>query len=196
MADFSDIKKAIKKYGDALVARAQRNLKVTRRRKKAKGSYSGNATATGNLSKSIGFDSDVNDKGIATISVSMLEYGIVLNNGRGKTKGGGSGTPLKESIQEWLVDKKIRPRNEKGEFTRGPFKRSEIGKSNDLKGMAFAIARSIHRRGYDAAPFFDEALEQSKKEQNEVSEVYLGSFDDVIEDMIQEAFIGKKFKTE
>lgn len=184
MADFSDIKKVLDRFGSSLVERAKRNLKVTRRRKKAKGSYSGNATASGKLGNSIRFNSEVYDSGAAEIGFEMLEYGVVLNEGRNPTSG--KPNPSKEfvkSIKEWVGKKRIKPRDKDGKFVKATEAR--------INGLAYVIARGIHRRGYDKAPFFDEALEQTKNKLNEIPDAYASVFDS----MIESNFKANGFKT-
>jgi hypothetical protein len=184
VADFSDIKKVLDRFGSVLVERAKRNLKITRKRKKAKGTYSGNATASGKLGNSIGFDSEVYKSGAAEIGFEMLEYGVVLNEGRKPTNG--SPNPSKKfvsSIKDWIKDKRIKPKDKDGKFVKATETR--------MNGLAYVIARGIHRRGYDKAPFFGEALEQTKNKLNEIPDAYASVFDS----MIESNFKANGFKT-
>lgn len=185
----AEIKKGLDNLGSALVAKAKRNLKIKRKRQGKNKPYNSNATSSGSLAKSISYDAKVFPSGAAEFRVRMNEYGVTLNDGRPPTKGGGTGS-LKDALQNWIVDKKIRPRSKDGKFTGRSFKEADINKNNKLIGMAFVMARSIHKRGYDKAPFFDEAISQTSKEREAMFDIY-GS---VLDREIDRSFKANGFK--
>ena len=83
--------------------------------------------ASGRLSRSV--ESVVTEtQNFTSLQVSMFEYGVTSEVGRGPTKNSGPGDLLRR-IRQWIDDKGLNiPTNEK-------------------EGMAYAITKKIHREG-------------------------------------------------
>lgn len=102
-----------------------------------KKSYMANTVASGRLANSL--SGKVLDK---LIQFEMESYGQWVNDGREGSKK--YPPPLK--IKTWLLQKKIKIRNEKGQFDKGG------------KGLAFLIGRKIRTFGIPPTGFFTTAF--------------------------------------
>ena len=86
---------------------------------------------------------------IYKMQITMEDYGETLDKGRGATKGGGTGA-LKESIFEWLKQPNVLARLKGADKQLNDYER---------KGLAYVIARSIHRKGYEGKHWIKPALD-------------------------------------
>lgn len=110
-----------------------------------------NRRASGKLLNSITYKINKSTEGkYLSLDFYSETYGIYVDKGRGATHGGGGGgKKLVERIEEWLKVKRIPLRNNKtGKVIRGRgVKRDAL-----IKGAAYAIARSIHKKGWKTPP--------------------------------------------
>lgn len=143
--DSEIIRELLDRFGADVVAAAQRNLGATRtvRGKKRR------SVATGTLKDNLTF------KNRTRYNNPILEF---TAKGRAKDYAGfvhdgrkpGSRPPPVEPILKWMRVKPIRLRSREGGFV----KATEQG----MRSAAFAIARSIGRRGIEPNPYFSDAI--------------------------------------
>ena len=142
--DYEKTQKALSKFGKDVVIRAATLLQTRKR-----------GYDTGKLFKSLDSDLQVAANSIS-LKFKMEEYGLAIDQGRGKSGSGGSGE-LFPKILAWVKRKGLRPRDSKGKF------KSWKNKENQQRGIAFAVTRKIHRFGYKGNNFFTDAFEQNFK---------------------------------
>ena len=111
------LKKAMDKYGQALVIEIVKQLKDA------------DKVATGNLAKSVDYELIEALDSIA-VNILALDYMDVVDGGRRK----GAKAPPTDKIIKWMKVKKIRGRDKRGRFIKD-------------KSAAFLIARSIGKNG-------------------------------------------------
>jgi hypothetical protein len=142
-----ELKKVLKKYAEYVIEQAKENLK--------KGGRYGTHDKSGELSKSLSYIIDINNK----ISFQSLKYGEFLDKG---VKGAKSTYPeSRESpfkytdkmppssvFDKWSIRSGIAPRDEKGRFIK-------------RKSLSFAIAKSIYKKGIRASMFFTKPFEDA-----------------------------------
>ena len=136
-------KKALSKFGKDVIIKAATYLQTRKR-----------GYDTGKLMKSLDYDLGVAANSIS-LKIRMEDYGLAINEGRGKS-GGGSGV-LYPKILEWVKRKGLRPRNSKGQYE------AWRNKAQQQRGIAYVVTRKIHRFGYKGTGFFDDAFAQSYK---------------------------------
>jgi len=136
-------KKALSKFGKDVIIKAATYLQTRKR-----------GYDTGRLMKSLDYDLGVAANSIS-LKIRMEDYGLAINEGRGKS-GGGSGV-LFPKILEWVKRKGLRPRNSKGQYE------AWRNKAQQQRGIAYVVTRKIHRFGYKGTHFFDDAFAQSYK---------------------------------
>ena len=142
--DYEKTQKALSKFGKDVVIRAATLLQTRKR-----------GYDTGKLFKSLDSDLQVAANSIS-LKFKMEEYGLAIDQGRGKSGSGGSGA-LFPKILAWVKRKGLRPRDSKGKF------KAWKNKENQQRGIAFAVTRKIHRFGYKGNNFFTDAFEQNFK---------------------------------
>jgi hypothetical protein len=142
--DYEKTKKALDKFGKDVVIRAATLLQTRKR-----------GFDTGKLFKSLDHDIQVAANSIS-LKFKMEEYGLAIDQGRGKTKNSGSGV-LFPKILAWVKRKGLRPRNSKGQFA------AWRNKEQQQRGIAFVVTRKIHRFGYKGNNFFTDAFESQFK---------------------------------
>ena len=135
--------KALSKFGKDVIIKAATYLQTRKR-----------GYDTGRLMKSLDYDLGVAANSIS-LKIRMEDYGLAINEGRGKS-GGGSGV-LYPKILEWVKRKGLRPRNSKGQYE------AWRNKAQQQRGIAYVVTRKIHRFGYKGTNFFDDAFAQSYK---------------------------------
>ena len=135
--------KALSKFGKDVIIKAATYLQTRKR-----------GYDTGKLMKSLDYDLGVAANSIS-LKIRMEDYGLAINEGRGKS-GGGSGV-LYPKILEWVKRKGLRPRNSKGQYE------AWRNKAQQQIGIAYVVTRKIHRFGYKGTGFFDDAFAQSYK---------------------------------
>ena len=135
--------KALSKFGKDVIIKAATYLQTRKR-----------GYDTGKLMKSLDYDLGVAANSIS-LKIRMEDYGLAINEGRGKS-GGGSGV-LYPKILEWVKRKGLRPRNSKGQYE------AWRNKAQQQRGIAYVVTRKIHRFGYKGTNFFDDAFTQSYK---------------------------------
>lgn len=147
----------IEEFAERVNKLARINLGASYTAKRADGrSYKKRIDTSGALRNSL--DYILNTRGEdgrfqkGTIEFMMKDYGIWVDKGRGKSKGGGSGQ-LKKNIEKWIRKKPLRMRDlETGSFVQMTDAR--------VKGLAFVIARRIHKHGIPATNFFTEPFNE------------------------------------
>ena len=142
--DYEKTQKALNKFGKDVVIRAATLLQTRKR-----------WYDTGKLFKSLDSDLQVAANSIS-LKFKMEEYGLAIDQGRGKSGSGGSGA-LFPKILAWVKRKGLRARDSKGKF------KAWKNKENQQRGIAFAVTRKIHRFGYKGNNFFTDAFEQNFK---------------------------------
>ena len=135
--------KALSKFGKDVIIKAATYLQTRKR-----------GYDTGRLMKSLDYDLGVAANSIS-LKIRMEDYGLAINEGRGKSRGG-SGV-LYPKILEWVKRKGLRPRNSKGQYE------AWRNKAQQQRGIAYVVTRKIHRFGYKGTNFFDDAFAQSYK---------------------------------
>jgi hypothetical protein len=135
--------KALNKFGKEVVRKAAFNLTNQKR------------YVSGKLWKSLDYKAITSNRSIS-LKFVMEDYGIILDEGRGKSQGGGSGD-LYPKILEWVKKKGLRPRDSNGKF------KAWKNKAKQQEGIAFAVTRKIHRFGYEPTNFFSDAFKLSFK---------------------------------
>lgn len=137
-----------------------------------------NKNASGNLIDYISVRTE-SSKNQSTLELYMLYYADVVDKGRRK---GEYVSPM--AIMEWIKNKGINVRDDKGRFVKGnqKFRKNLTSsfKTGNALPMAFAISRSIKDNGIRATNFLDIALERIKN--NTKIEALLG--DAVMQDLI------------
>jgi len=140
----------LEEIADEVIEVAQKNLGAYRSVKGANGkTYRRRAVASGTLKNSLGY-SIKKIGGTSSIVFSAggkaKQYYLAVNNGRSK------GTmPPPQAIENWMRIKPIRLRGAKGFIKQTP------------KGMAraaFAIAKSIKKRGIEPFPYYTDAINE------------------------------------
>lgn len=111
------LKKAMEKYGEALVLEIVKQLK------------SADKIATGNLAKSVDYELIEALDSIA-VNILSLDYMDVVDGGRRK----GAKAPPTDVIVKWMKVRKIKGRDKRGRFIKD-------------KSTAFLIARAIGKNG-------------------------------------------------
>jgi len=109
-------------------------------------------TASGKLGNSLKANKQAKVKvfgHIYKMQITMEDYGDTLDKGRGATKGGGTGE-LKESIFEWLKQPNVLARLKGADKQLSDYER---------RGLAYVIARKIHRDGYEGKHWIKPALD-------------------------------------
>ena len=142
----------IKKFAEAVVERAQRNLGATRT---VKGKRR-RAVASDNLRKNLTFKIKQTDRSVVIIFGAKGKadnYARYVEEGREA----GKRQPPVEPILNWMKIKPIRIRDARtGRVTRAT--------ENQKKGVAFAIARKIGRDGIPPVHYFKDAIKDTREE--------------------------------
>jgi hypothetical protein len=142
----SAIKELIDSFGYDVVEAAQRVLGATR---KVKGKNR-RAVATGTLKDSLTFVNRTR-RGLPIIDFTAKEpakeYAGYVHGGR---RAGARQPPI-APIEAWIKVRGIRPKDENGKFVKSTPAR--------IRGMAFAISRSIGINGIEPLPYYTEAIE-------------------------------------
>lgn len=145
-----NLDKLLEDLADEVIEVAQKNLGAYRSVKGANGkTYKRRAVASGNLKNNLGYSiKKIGGESSIVFSAggSAKQYYLAVNNGRAK------GTmPPPQAIENWMRIKPIRLRGAKGFIKQTP------------KGMAraaFAIAKSIKKRGIDPFPYYTDAINE------------------------------------
>jgi hypothetical protein len=136
----------LENFGEAVVQRAMSNLRVNRSIR----GKSRNRVATGNLMESLTYKLKVrNNKytmDFTTKSFLTKQYADVIEYGRRPN----SKAPPSDAIYDWLKIRKIRLRNQNGQFIKTTESR--------LKSAAWTIAQSIGKKGIVGIRYFGEAI--------------------------------------
>ena len=149
----------LEQIADEVIELAQKNLGAYRSVKGANGkTYRRRAVSSGTLKNSLGY-SIKKIGGTSSIVFSAggkaKQYYLAVNNGRNGTErtfnnsGKSPSMPPSSDIENWMRIKPIRLRGAKGFIKQTP------------KGMAraaFAIAKSIKKRGIEPFPFYTDAI--------------------------------------
>ena len=136
MAQFTNTIKFLEDKRKGIITDAKNNLK------------SGGAIATGKLLNSLKGEEKI-FPGMIQMEINGEHYWYWRDKGRGPTKAGSSGRPLRELLIPWIKAKGIVPRD------------LVTGELISIKGLAYIIAKKIHREGYSGNSFFMNALEKN-----------------------------------
>ena len=134
------LKEVLENVGQNIVEDSQKNLKKTTPHGKSGKKF--NSIASSNLYHSIkskvvsktGSDNQFSFE----IEIEMLNYGYWINDGRLATKKKGNGKTFTDSIKTWMAYR---------------------GLDSTNKGLVYVIKRSIHKNGFRATHFFDNAVD-------------------------------------
>jgi hypothetical protein len=127
MADNALVKE-LNNIGQKIVDQMRRTLATNR------------ANATGNLSDSIKSKVVQPRNNVTTLEITMLDYGPILDEGRGRTRRGkSSGGTFFQNLKQWVGIK--------------------LGLSGKQQIQAtYAVYKKINRRGYKAKPFIQPSI--------------------------------------
>lgn len=123
------LNKALEKAGNLIVTKMRDNLKQQK------------ANASGKLSDSISYTIQEGNNETSLL-IGMENYGPIVDEGRGPSKGGG-GTDWKPKIIAWMKAKGIRPRA-----------------GVTMETAAYLIYRKINQKGYRPKPFIQISIDQ------------------------------------
>ena len=129
--------RVIQNWGEQLAAEMRINLLKQKRK------------ASGRLLSSIAAPLKINSPTSYTSEIVAEDYAEFVDAGRQPTKIKGNGQ-LYKSIQEWIVEKRIK--DNKG--------RKYSSRKQEVNSLAAAISKSIHRKGYKGKPFIVPALKK------------------------------------
>ena len=127
---YVNLKRLLNLYGELFV-------REYRKRLKADGSY-----ASGKASRSLEYDVKIRELE-SELSVIGERYITAISDGRGA----GKKAPPSTAILHWMKSKNIRLRDSKGRFA--------VLSDYKMRGIAYAIARSIGRNGYVGTGLID-----------------------------------------
>ena len=127
---YVNLRRLLNLYGELFV-------REYRKRLKADGSY-----ASGKASRSLEYDVKIRELE-SELSVIGERYITAISDGRGA----GEKSPPSTAILHWMKSKNIRLRDSKGRFATLP--------EYKMRGIAYAIARSIGRNGYVGTGLID-----------------------------------------
>lgn len=127
---YVNLKRLLNLYGELFV-------REYRKRLKADGSY-----ASGKASRSLEYDVKIRELE-SELSVIGERYITAISDGRGA----GKKAPPSTAILHWMKSKNIRLRDSKGRFA--------VLSDYKMRGVAYAIARSIGRNGYVGTGLID-----------------------------------------
>jgi len=129
--------RVIQNWGEQLAAEMRINLLKQKRK------------ASGRLLSSIAAPLKINSPTSYTSEIVAEDYAEFVDAGRPPTRTKGNGQ-LYRSIQEWIVEKRIK--DNKG--------RKYTSRKQEVNSLAAAISKSIHRKGYKGKPFIVPALKK------------------------------------
>lgn len=130
--------------------------------------------ASSNLRQSISYKV-FREGDLLKFQILAADYWQQVDKGRGKSTKQGGGKPLKQAIYEWIIQKGLPV----GELTRAGAAKRFGGRTRlrglieqKRRGMAYAIARKIHKKGYKGSGFYSEVVNDNLLKQVE-SEIAL-----------------------
>lgn len=129
--------RVIQNWGEQLAAEMRINLLKQKRK------------ASGRLLSSIAAPLKINSPTSYTSEIVAEDYAEFVDAGRPPTRTKGNGQ-LYRSIQEWIVEKRIK--DNKG--------RKYTSRKQEVNSLAAAISKSIHKKGYKGKPFIVPALKK------------------------------------
>ena len=144
----SEFEALLNEYADAVIERAQSNLRIKRR---VRGKVV-NRVASGNLLNSLTYKTrirynkptvDFTVKGDAGQYADVIEFGRKPN----------SRMPPVSAIEQWIRIKPLKLRNRQGEFIKST--------ESAIKSAAYAIAKSIGEKGIEGIHYYQEAIDDT-----------------------------------
>ena len=141
----SEFEALLNEYADAVIERAQSNLRIKRR---VRGKVV-NRVASGTLLNSLTYKTrirynkptvDFTVKGDAGQYADVIEYGRKPN----------SRMPPVTAIEQWIRIKPLKLRNRQGEFIKST--------ESAIKSAAYAIAKSIGKNGIEGIHYYQDAI--------------------------------------
>jgi hypothetical protein len=157
------VEQSLNEFAEKVISNAQRELGTTKPRKSYKAKWrNGKVTSfevkmkrrrsdnTGALRESLDYDVQKTGGGYL-LTISSLDYGIFVNEGREP----GKGMPV-AILKRWLKSKPVRLQKEGGGF----IKQTPKG----IDSLAFLINRKIKAFGIEANPFMSMSLEKYQPE--------------------------------
>lgn len=170
--ELTNTNKALTDFAEDTVERMRFNLKL----KGFGGQRSNrNKDASGKLSRSLGFSIRENPNGLVLSFTSSVNYAKFVEEGRRK----GKGAPI-DSIVKWIEKKPLRITKT---ITKNGFKTRQFAKKTpkSVRSAAFAISKSIAKRGIKGVPIFSEALESTyKKNEEEIAKALTSDVADLL----------------
>jgi hypothetical protein len=112
-----------------------------------------NKVASGTLVNSVKVVA-TNDNNVQNLSIDIAGYGNMVDEGR---RPGLRGIPV-EAIRQWLEEKGIGVRDERGRYVQGHRKRAAANKTAEILPIAFAIRKNIEKFGIRSAGFIQISL--------------------------------------
>lgn len=131
--------------------------------------------ATGNLISKMKVENYQESNGVVSVDIVMPEYAEYLDKGvNGTEVGYGSEysytnkMPPVSEIRKWIVKRGRKARADKYKPTSATDKKNKrlrkAVSENDTNSLAFAIARSIYKRGLKPTKFLSKAIKDTQKE--------------------------------
>jgi hypothetical protein len=157
------VEQSLNEFAEKVISNAQRELGTTKPRKSYEATWRKGkllsyqvkmkrrrSDNSGALRESLDYDVQKTGGGYL-LTISSLDYGIFVNEGREAGKGI---PPL--ALQKWLRTKRIRPKDKDGKFLKESF--------SAYSSLAFLINRKIKQFGIEANPFMTMSLERFQPE--------------------------------
>jgi hypothetical protein len=119
-----------------------------------------NKVASGTLVNSVKVNL-IQTNNVQTLELDIAGYGQFVNDGRVPGK---KGIPL-SAIMQWLNEKGIGVRDERGRFVKGHKEMAKSLKSNDIHPIAYAIQKSIERFGIRSSGWIPIAMGKIQESQ-------------------------------
>ena len=157
--DLTNTAKAVDKYGNEVLKRAKRNLKI---KKKIGGKWR-ITDNTGKLGKSLRYRVKAQGNSVSLSFTSSVEYASYIEQG---VKGSGNIERFKSPykfksknlpkgvVEGWIKSKKVKLRDKDGKFI-------PMTKSN-IRGAAYVIGRSIAEKGIRPREYMQDAIMETK----------------------------------
>lgn len=158
-----NVEEALKQFGEKVISNAQRELGTTKPRKSYRAKWRKGKLLSyeikmkrrrtdnsGALRESLSYNVEKVQGGFV-LTISSLDYGIFVNEGRDP----GKGMPP-AILKRWLKSKPVRLQKEGGGFVKQT--------SKGIDSLAFLINRKIKTFGIEANPFMTMSLEKYRPE--------------------------------
>jgi uncharacterized membrane-anchored protein YjiN (DUF445 family) len=169
MALVDKIEDLLTEFGKQLVIDTQKSLKSKQR----------DSSLNSRLSTSIKPQTTY-ESGKIVFRLTMNDYWDAVNSGRDPTSKGGDGS-LRKNLIRWIKTRKLKVEISKRKTEKATtLKNKKVKKSykkqtyeQAVESVAYAIAKKIHKEGYEGNNFFDEVINDGRIEklQSEITEL-------------------------